>query len=33
MIGVDLMDMKDPDGKLYVKERVEIAKTKGNRIL
>ncbi|HVN96401.1 MAG TPA: cache domain-containing protein [Syntrophorhabdaceae bacterium] len=29
MIGVDLIDMKDPDGKLYVKERVEIAKTKG----
>jgi cytochrome c len=30
MIGVDLIDMKDPDGKFYVKERVEIAKTKGN---
>jgi cytochrome c len=29
MIGVDLIDMKDPDGKLYVKERVEIATTKG----
>ena len=29
MIGVDLIDMKDPDGKLYVRERVEIAKTKG----
>jgi cytochrome c len=29
MIGVDLIDMKDPDGKLYVKERVEIAKAKG----
>ncbi len=29
MIGIDLMAMKDPDGKEYVKERVEIAKTKG----
>jgi cytochrome c len=29
MIGKDLVDMKDPDGKLYVKERIEIAKTKG----
>jgi signal transduction histidine kinase len=29
MIGLDLIDMKDPDGKAYVKERVEIAKTKG----
>ena len=29
MIGKDLIEMKDPDGKLYVKERVEIAKTKG----
>jgi len=29
MIGVDLLAMKDPDGKEYVKERVEIAKTKG----
>jgi cytochrome c len=29
MIGVDLIAMKDPDGKEYVKERVEIAKTKG----
>lgn len=29
MVGNDLIDMKDPDGKLFVKERVEIAKTKG----
>jgi cytochrome c len=29
MIGLDLIGMKDPDGKEYVKERVEIAKTKG----
>ena len=29
MIGIDLLAMKDPDGKEYVKERVEIAKTKG----
>jgi cytochrome c len=29
MIGKDLIEMKDPDGKFYVKERVEIAKTKG----
>ena len=29
MIGKDLIEMKDTDGKLYVKERVEIAKTKG----
>ena len=29
MIGKDLVDMKDPDGKFYVKERIEIAKTKG----
>jgi cytochrome c len=29
MIGKDLADMKDSDGKLYVKERIEIAKTKG----
>jgi cytochrome c len=29
MIGKDLVEMKDPDGKLYVKERIEIAKTKG----
>jgi cytochrome c len=29
MIGIDLIDMKDPDGKFYVKERVEIATTKG----
>lgn len=29
MIGKNLIDMKDPDGKFYVKERVEIAKSKG----
>ena len=29
MIGKDLIEMKDSDGKYFVKERVEIAKTKG----
>ena len=29
MIGKDLIDMKDADGKLFVQERVQIAKTKG----
>lgn len=29
MIGKDLFEMKDSDGKYFVKERVEIAKTKG----
>ena len=29
MVGKDLADMKDSDGKSYVKERIEIAKTKG----
>ena len=29
MIGKDLLEMKDVDGKFYVKERIEIAKTKG----
>lgn len=29
MIGKDLVDMQDPDGKFYVKERIEISKTKG----
>ena len=29
MIGKDLREMKDADGKDYVKERIEIAKTKG----
>ncbi|MHB8880648.1 MAG: cache domain-containing protein [Thermodesulfovibrionales bacterium] len=29
MVGNDLINMKDPDGRLFVKERVEIAKTKG----
>jgi signal transduction histidine kinase len=30
MIGKELIEMKDTDGKYFVKERVEIAKTKGN---
>jgi cytochrome c len=30
MIGKDLIEMKDPDGKFYVKERIEIAKTRGS---
>jgi cytochrome c len=29
MIGMDLVEMKDPDGKEYVKERIQIATTKG----
>ncbi len=29
MVGKDLIDMKDPDGKEFVKERVELAKSKG----
>ena len=29
MIGKDLLEMKDKDGKYFVKERIEIAKTKG----
>jgi signal transduction histidine kinase len=29
MVGKDLIGMKDPDGVAYVKERVEIAKSKG----
>jgi signal transduction histidine kinase len=29
MVGKDLIDLKDADGKFFVKERVEIAKTKG----
>ena len=29
MIGKDLLEMKDSDGKYFVKERVEIVKTKG----
>jgi cytochrome c len=28
-IGKDMLEVKDPDGKEFVKERVEIAKTKG----
>jgi cytochrome c len=30
MIGKELIDMKDADGKAFVKDRVEIAKTKGS---
>ncbi|MFI5295514.1 MAG: cache domain-containing protein [Thermodesulfovibrionales bacterium] len=30
MIGKDLIEMTDADGKYFVKERVEIAKTKGS---
>jgi len=30
MIGKELMEMKDADGKYFVKERVDIAKTKGS---
>jgi signal transduction histidine kinase len=29
MIGKDLAELKDPDGKYFVKERLELAKTKG----
>jgi signal transduction histidine kinase len=29
MVGKDMIDMKDPDGVPFVKERIEIAKTKG----
>jgi len=29
-VGKDLMDQKDVDGKLYTKERIEIAKAKGS---
>ena len=28
MIGKDLIELKDPDGKLYIKERIEMMKTK-----
>ena len=28
MAGKDLIELKDPDGKAFVKERVELAKTK-----
>jgi cytochrome c len=30
MIGMDLSALKDPNGKLFVKERIEIATTKGS---
>jgi cytochrome c len=29
MVGKDVLELKDPDGKLYVKERVELAGSKG----
>jgi signal transduction histidine kinase len=29
-VGKDLINLKDPDGKLFVKERVELAASKGN---
>ncbi|MES2208120.1 MAG: cache domain-containing protein [Pseudomonadota bacterium] len=29
MVGKDLIDFKDPEGKLFIKERVELAKQKG----
>ncbi|WP_047396420.1 cache domain-containing protein [Chitinibacter sp. ZOR0017] len=28
-VGKDLLELKDPDGKLFVKERVELANSKG----
>jgi signal transduction histidine kinase len=28
-VGKELIDLKDPDGKLFVKERVDLAKSKG----
>jgi cytochrome c len=28
-VGKDFMDAKDPDGKLFIKERIEMAKAKG----
>ena len=30
LIGINMIDFKDPDGKLYVKERIDLVKTKGN---
>lgn len=29
MVGKDLIDFKDPDGKAFVRERVDLAKSKG----
>lgn len=29
MVGKDLIELKDPDGKEFVKERVELARSKG----
>ncbi len=30
LIGKNMMELKDADGKMFVKERIEIAKTKGS---
>lgn len=30
MVGKSLLEMKDPDGKLFVKERVDLARTQGH---
>lgn len=30
MVGRDMIDLKDSDGKLFVKERAELGKSKGN---
>ena len=30
LIGINMIDFKDPDGKLYVKERIDLVRTKGN---
>ena len=30
LIGTNLINMQDPDGKFYVRERIELAKTKGS---
>ncbi|MGZ6231439.1 MAG: cache domain-containing protein [Syntrophales bacterium] len=30
LLGKDLTEMKDPDGKFFIKERIEMAKTKGS---
>jgi cytochrome c len=30
MVGKDLIDLRDPDGKAFVKERVELSRSKGH---
>lgn len=30
LLGKDLTELKDPDGKFFIKERIEMAKTKGS---